>query len=125
MSRLCSNHHEQVDRPENIWANSENFHEHWTRFHEWWQSYYRRAHEFEPGKRSVDLFKLILGSQTTTVTFRHRNWVWVNIEEGWTLYVSKRGPAFHVNCTMTPQEAADAFAKFTARVDAFFTDTHG
>ena len=65
-------------------------------------------------------FQRILGRQTTTITFVHRNRVWHNPDEGWTLYVDRRGPDFHVRTGMSAQEAWDAFVKFQDRVDAWF-----
>lgn len=120
MGKRVSIPHDGVDCPENIWANSEQFHHYWDRYSKWWQSYYRRAHGEGLGTRSVKAFKAILGDQDTTVVFRHRNWVWHNEEEGWTLYVNKRGPAFHVHRGMTSEEAWEAFMKFRAHVDEFF-----
>lgn len=111
--------HEAVERPENIWAVYEGGATYHRWFIEWWAcTYYRRAHDLgvRPGKH-MRHFQRILGRQTTTVVFVCRNWVWDRPDEGWTLYVDRRGPAFGVRRGMTGAEAWEAFRKFKARVE--------
>lgn len=124
MGSRVSIRHDEWDRPENIWGNSEDFHRYWYLYVEWWRSYYQRAHDRGMGTKSVAMFKAILGRQDTTVMFRHLCWVWSRPDEGWTLYVDKRGPAFHVPQGSTPEEASEAFRKFQQHVDEFFARNH-
>ena len=112
--------HDKVDRPENVWAGDDGglyLKGYW----DWWKSYYQRAHALNVGPRlHAKFFKTVLGRQTTTVLFRHRNWVWACPEEGWILYVDRRGPAFHVHQGVDANHAWVAFGKFRDRVDAWF-----
>jgi hypothetical protein len=112
--------HESVVKPEVIWARDPHGGAYLDPFTEWWlRSYYREADRRRvPGHLHMRFFQHLLGPQTTTVTFVHRNRVWHEPEEGWTLYVDRRGPAFHVRLGMTSQDAWDAFKRFRDRVDA-------
>lgn len=112
--------HERVDRPENIWARAGvEGDDYFDRYRAWWM----RVYQAEVSKRRVlphvqmRLFQRFFGPQTTTVTFTHRNRVWHQPDEGWTLYVDRRGPAFHVRRGMTAGEAWDAFEKFRLRFE--------
>lgn len=113
--------HELLDRPENCWQTGDYI----ERCYHWWtHTYYPEAY-----KRGVvdtyphnRLWQRILGPQDTTVVFRHRNWVWHRPEEGWTLYVDRRGPAFHVRFGMSAEEAWEAFTRFREQVDAWFAE---
>ena len=110
--------HSSVDRPENIWSHDPaGFHDYWDAFHEWWMNWYRKRWEAGDKRPSYRYFQDLLGRQTSTVVLRHRCRFWHRPKEGWTLYVDKRGPAFHVRVGMTPQEAWDAFQKFKVHVD--------
>lgn len=113
---MSSIRNEDWDRPENIWSGNGNFGAYLAGFLAWWTDFHRLAWEQTGGASSVEVFKEILGPQTATVVLRHRNWVWVRPEEGWALYVSKRGPAFHVRTSATPDEAWKAFEHFKNRV---------
>lgn len=110
--------HDSMIRPECEWSQ-----ERVLEWSKWWHSYYQRAHARGLGTNSAKAFKEILGRQTLTVTFRHRNWVWNNEDESWCLYVSKCGSTFHTPLvigrhTLTPDETWEAWQRFTARVDA-------
>lgn len=70
-------------------------------------------------------FRAALGRQLLCVQFRHRNWVWADLDAGWVLYVDKRGPALHITSTAcaSPAGAREAVRAFTDRVDAFLIKT--
>lgn len=111
--------HEAVERPENIWARDPRWSTYHRWFIEWWTgTYYVRTHALGVNPRKhMRHMQRVLGRQTTTVTFFHRNWVWDRPDEGWTLYVDRRGPALCVRQGMTGEEAWEAFRKFKARVE--------
>lgn len=110
--------HEAVTPPDNIWARDPGGDSYSNRFREWWlRTYYGETDRRRvPGHLHMRFFQHILGKQTTTVTFVHRNRVWDDPEAGWTLYVDRRGPAFHVRTGMTSAEAWNAFEKFRVQV---------
>ena len=114
--------HETVTPPDNIWARDPHGDSYADRFREWWlRTYYREAdRRGVPGHLHMRLFQRIFGKQATTITFVHRNRVWDDPEAGWTLYVDRRGPTFHVQNKMNSQDAWDAFVKFRDLVDAWF-----
>ena len=103
------------DRPENIWSADRNSGTYIGGFLAWWSNFHRDVWEQVGAVSGVALWKEILGPQTATVVLRNRNWVWVRPEEGWALYVSKRGPAFHVRHDATPDEAWKSFEHFKNR----------
>jgi hypothetical protein len=110
--------HSSVDCPENIWANTPDFHHYWDPYSQWWTDWLHNRWLAGDKRPSYKMFQDILGRQTLTVVLRYRCRVWDRPEEGWTLYVDKRGPRLHVRQGMTPREAWDAFQKFKAHVDA-------
>ena len=77
--------------------------------------------------RSIRFFKAVLGRQDTTITFRYRNWVWHRPNEGWTLYVDRRGMALQVPLMATPEQAWEAFQKFRSHINTYFENrsSHG
>ena len=105
--------HELVDRMENILQR----HPRWREWYEWWMGFHRQRWEAGDKDSSVKFFKACFGRQSTTVVFRHRNWVWHRPTEGWTLYVDKRGPALCCHRDCTPEEAWAAFERFRTSVD--------
>lgn len=115
--------HDAVDRPENIWSRAGD--PRTQQSYDWWiRVYYAESHRRKVGPRThYRFFQDILGRQTTTVTFTHRNWVWARPDEGWVLYVDRRGPAFHVaRRGMHADEAWAAFERFRERVEAWFRE---
>lgn len=113
--------HDNVDRIENILQS----HRNWEEFHAWMLNLYRRMQEWDTKDRrdpvvtrTIRFFKHVLGRQDICVVFRHRNWVWHRPNEGWTLYVDRRGPVLHVRLGMTQDEAWEAFEKFRGHVEA-------
>jgi hypothetical protein len=104
--------HSKVDRPENIWGESPDYPRYGNPFYKWWTDLYRGRWERGDKRPSYEFFQSILGFQNTTVMFTYRCRVWHRPDEGWTLYVDKRGPHFHVRAGMTPEEAWEAFEKF-------------
>lgn len=100
-------------------------HEAWTRIENvvtgerlqrvfnWWFELHHRLWKAGDRRPSYQIFQDLLGQQQTTVVFLHRNRVWTCPEEGWTLYVDKRGPALHVPCSATEEQAWAAFLAFS------------
>ena len=83
-------------------------------FRDWMRTVFyggARKHGYKAGQ-SAKYVKAVLGPQDTTIIFRHRNWVWCRPEEGWMLYVDKRGPALHTWNTFS-------IAKIPAVIKAF------
>jgi len=78
------------------------------------------GHRDRATSRAIRFYKTALGRQDICVVFRHRNWVWHRPDEGWTIYVDRRGPSLHVAQGATPEEAYDAFKRFSQHVDKFF-----
>lgn len=116
MSKLPNQiNHEEWDRPTNIWR------EEIQPFIDWWSDvYYEEAYKRKiPPRQHKKFFQKILGKQTTVVQFRYRCWMWHRQEEGWALYVDKRGPAFHVRSGVSPDEAWQAFLSFKAEVEGW------
>jgi len=114
---MSSIRNEDWDRPENIWSPDGNAGAYLGGFTSWWVNFHRKVWEQEGVKTSVEIFKGLLGPQTATVDLQYRNWVWVRPENGWCLYVDKRGPAFHVRKDATPDEAWVSFERFKNRIE--------
>lgn len=108
--------HDALVRPEVTWSNHRLF-----EFSKWWVTVYRDEVS-RRGLTNTQLFRHILGRQAETIMFRHRNWVWQNVDEGWVLYVHKRGPQICVATGMTADESWATFEKFRDRVDTWFKD---
>jgi len=106
--------HESLTRIENVLRG-----EHLVHTLTWWTDWHYRVWTSGDHRPSYKIFQDVLGRQQTTVTFRHRNRVWQNLAEGWTLYVDKRGPALHVPNTATEEQAWAAFEAFRARLEAW------
>jgi len=113
--------HDNVKRPENLWALGTL--PYLADYYKWWREYYQKAHALGVGPRlHARFFQKILGPQTTTVVFVHRNWVWDQPDEKWTLYVDRRGPAFHVNKYLSAAECWEAFLRFRVKVDKYLAN---
>ena len=91
----------------------------------WWTGTHHAAFIWAlgaTGKRqpaSVLFYKEALGRQDTTIVFLYRCYVWHRPEEGWTLYVDKRGPKLHVTRGMSLTEAWEAFQRFAEHINNF------
>jgi hypothetical protein len=108
-----------VTRPENIWLREEKHKVLWMRHSRWWLELHQRLWEDGKKRANTVFFKKVFGRQDTTAVFRHRNWVWHRPKEGWTLYVDKRGPAFHVPMAASAEEAWDAWGRFKTAIETY------
>ena len=111
--------HDQITRPENIWAQGSKLEDPYRDFARWWLKLSVRLWEDGRRKPNTVFFKKVFGRQDQVIMFRHRNWVWHRPEAGWTLYVDKRGPAFHVALGSTETEAWAAWEDFKVQVNAY------
>lgn len=112
---------EGITRPENIWSHARRD-DLDDQFHRWWSKVFYRNCDLHRVKGHLHprLFQRVLGRQDTTVIYRHRCYVWERPDEGWFLYVDRRGPQLCVRGDAGVEDAWNAFQAFRTRVDAWF-----
>jgi hypothetical protein len=108
--------HNDWDRPENIWSADRSCGTYYGGFTSWWVGFHRDVWRLFGCNADVAFFKRLLGPQTTTATFSHRNWIWHRPDEDWLLYVSRRGPVLEVHRDLDADGAWRAFERFRDRV---------
>src|SRR5689334_8167746 len=79
-------------------------------------------------RNTMRFFQSILGQQTTTKVFLHRNWIWDHSADGWVLFVDRRGAALHILTTAPGRQpsakaAWEAFLSFRAAVESGISAT--